>query len=72
MMHVARIAGPEVHQIQRIISARQISSIPTWLLKAGADLVAPYLGRLFNRSLEHGKHPTETEGSIHYADYEEG
>jgi len=53
------VTQTDVAEMVRTIPDKQCLSdpLPTWLLKANVDLLAPFLRHLFNWSLEHGVVP---------------
>jgi len=54
------VTPTDVIQMVRALPDKQCSSdpLPTWLLKANAGLLAPFLCHLFNWSFEHGEVPS--------------
>jgi len=54
------VTAADVISLVKALSVKQCSSdpMPTWLLKANVDVLAPFLSRLFCESLERGEVPS--------------
>jgi len=59
------VTSTDVIKMVRALPDKQCSSdpLPTWLLKASAGLLAPFLCHLFNWSFEHGEVPSSMKAA---------